>query len=122
MRLTALCVTLCCVLMLTDGYSGATPSRCHGLYGIARICNAAAAINPQAFGVYWAHVFDRNASRLKRPWRIIAIGCRNDGEAVYICAATMREVKTHAVLCVGLVIASSGQILQAQHERCGAAA
>jgi hypothetical protein len=121
-RLIAVCVTLACVVMLVGGEGSRKLSRCHGLYGVAWVCNAQAAVNPQAFGIYWAHQFDKAAYKLHRPWRIIAIGCRNEGEAVYVCAATMRNVRTHATLCVGLAIGSSGQVLDATHERCGAAA
>lgn len=116
-----LAVVLVCAMVILGGGSHRI-HRCHGIYGIARVCDAHASISPQAFGVHWAHQYNQAADRLHRPWRIIAIGCRNDGEAVHICSATMRNIHTLATYCIGLAIGSSGQVLGVTHQRCGATA
>lgn len=98
--------------VIGDGFG---PTTWHGLrlWGAAR-----AAINPQKFGLRWAHAWNYAAAARHDPVRVQQIGCKNLGEAVYMCALTVYDHSTGKSACMYAAIGSSGQVIAGRNVKC----
>lgn len=79
---------------------------------------AHAAINPEKFGLRWAHAWNYAAAARNDPVRVLEIGCKNLGEAVYLCSLKIIDRSTGKWSCMYAAIGSSGQILGGRHVKC----
>ena len=79
---------------------------------------AFASTNPSKFGLDWAHVENFQAYRSGNPNRVIGIGCRAYGEAIYLCSVKIKNIATGRIVCAYAAIGSSGQVLQSKTVKC----
>lgn len=118
MKRLALVLTLV-VLGASGLASTRKPSRCHGLYGIAFVCNASAAATPaELFGRAWENGMNQYGAAAHKPLRIRGIRCVQDGEAVFICRMYVVDIVRKRIACMTATIGTSGQVLSSRLYRC----
>ena len=95
--ITLLCVTLLCVIFAST---------------------AAARLTPKQFAQSWGGWWNHEAQIHKAVWRITAISCKADGEAVYLCVARLSNTKTGINACEDMGVGNDGTLLEAQKITC----
>ncbi len=78
----------------------------------------AQATSPDRFAVTWAQQWNRAQAQAGGRYRIIEIGCRRVGDAIYSCQATFSDKRTGKTTCEALGIGSA-TILLAKPMACG---
>lgn len=104
-----LLVVLAAVFALVAG-GGSHPlkaHRCHGLAGVAWVCNAAADVKPPPpFAVKWSNAYNAQLQKANSSIRVVGVGhCER-----WICVALVHDASTGKLGCFEVTLSPAGKL------------